>query len=274
MRDRVAHAGVAHLLDRGRQKPDFAGAEAVDHLHGGAEHADAVDVMDRAVGEKLDPLALLQPPVDDAHQNDDAEIAVIPGIDQHRLQGRVLVPFGGGQVVHDGFERFGDALPGLGRDLNGPRSVDPDHVLDLFGDAVAISRRKVYLVENRDNFVIRVDGVIDVCQRLRLDPLAGIDHQQRAFDSAHGAGDLVGEVHVAGRVDQVQHVVLAVLRGVVDPHGLGLDGDAALALDVHGIKELRLHVPFRDRVGRLDQAVGERGFPVVDMGDDGEIADM
>jgi len=37
---------------------------------------------------------------------------------------------------------------------------------------------------------------------------------------------------------------------------------------------LLLHIPFLHRVGGLDQAISERGFPVVDMGDDGEIADV
>jgi curli biogenesis system outer membrane secretion channel CsgG len=47
---------------------------------------------------------------------------------------------------------------------------------------------------------------------------------------------------VAGRVHQVELVGLAVLRGVVEAHGLGLDGDPALALDVHVIKDLLAHL--------------------------------
>jgi hypothetical protein len=43
---------------------------------------------------------------------------------------------------------------------------------------------------------------------------------------------------VAGRVHQVEHIGLAVLGLVVEPHGLRLDGDAALALDIHGIEHL------------------------------------
>jgi hypothetical protein len=78
---------------------------------------------------------------------------------------------------------------------------------------------------------------------------------------------------VAGRVDQVQDVGVAVLRRVVDADGVGLDGDAALALDIHGVEQLLLHVALGHRAGQLDQPVGEGGFPVVDMGDDGEVAD-
>ena len=45
------------------------------------------------------------------------------------------------------------------------------------------------------------------------------------------------------------------------------------ALDIHGVEKLLLHVALGHGPGQLDQPVGERGFPVVDMGDDGEVAD-
>ncbi len=177
-------------------------------------------------------------------------------------------------MVDDRFERFGDADAGLGGDADGAGGVDADHILDLFGHAVAVGRRKVDLVQDGDDFVVRVDGVVDVGERLRLDPLRGVHDQQRSFDGAHGAGDLVGEIDVAGGVDQVEDILLAVLGGVVDPHRLGLDRDAALAFDVHAVEHLLFHVAVGHGVGGLDQPVGERGFPVVDMGDDGEIADV
>jgi len=63
------------------------------------------------------------------------------------------------------------------------------------------------------------------------------------------------------------------LRGVGHADGVGLDGDAALALQVHGIENLGLHFARGERSGELQQTVGERGFAVVDMRDDREIAD-
>ena len=118
------------------------------------------------------------------------------------------------------------------------RGVEPDHVLDLLPDLLGLGGRQVDLVEHRHDLVVVVDRLVDVGERLRLDPLAGVDHQQRALAGGERAVDLVGEVDVAGRVDQVEDVVLAVARPVVQPHGLRLDGDAALALDVHRIEHL------------------------------------
>jgi hypothetical protein len=124
--------------------------------------------------------------------------------------------------------------------------------------------------------VAGIDRVIDVGERLRLDALRGIDHQQRALAGRERAVHLVGEVDMPGRVDQVEDVVLAVARAVVQPHGLRLDGDAALALDVHRVEHLLLagHLARVEPAGELDQPVGERRLAVVDMRDDREIADI
>ena len=76
---------------------------------------------------------------------------------------------------------------------------------------VGLGRRQVDLVEHRHDLVAGVERVIDVGERLRLDALAGVDHQQRAFAGGQRARHLVGEVDMAGRVDQVEDIGLAVL---------------------------------------------------------------
>ena len=120
----------------------------------------------------------------------------------------------------------------------------------------------------------RIQRLVDVGEGLGFHPLRGVHHQKRAFDGAHRPGDLIGKVDVAGGVDQVQDVGLAVLGRVFDPHRVGLDRDAAFTLDIHTVQHLRLHVARSHRAGHLDEPVGEGGFAVVDMGHDGEIADL
>jgi hypothetical protein len=78
---------------------------------------------------------------------------------------------------------------------------------------------------------------------------------------------------VPGRVDQVEDVDLAVGRPVFHAGRLELDRDAALALQLHVVEELLLHVAGGDGAGVLQQAIGQGGFAVVDMGNDAEIAD-
>ena len=47
----------------------------------------------------------------------------------------------------------------------------------------------------------------------------------------------------------------------------------AFALDVHGIEHLFFHLARFQPARKLDQPVGERGFSVVDMRDDGKITE-
>ncbi len=76
---------------------------------------------------------------------------------------------------------------------------------------------------------------------------------------------------MAGGVDQVELDPLPVPRVVMHGDGMGLDGDPALALEVHGVEELVLLLALRDGLGELQETIRERGLPVIDVGDDGEV---
>ena len=54
--------------------------------------------------------------------------------------------------------------------------------------------------------------------------------------------------------------------------GVGLDGDAALAFQIHGIEHLLHHFALAERARGFEETVGKRAFTVVDMRDDREIA--
>jgi hypothetical protein len=75
---------------------------------------------------------------------------------------------------------------------------------------------------------------------------------------------------VARGVDQVHLVGLAVGGRVGHPNGGGLDRDATLTLEIHAVQVLLPHVPVRDGLGELQQAVGERALAVIDVCDDGD----
>jgi hypothetical protein len=82
---------------------------------------------------------------------------------------------------------------------------------------------------------------------------------------------------VARGVDQVQDEVLGACRTLDrprQPHVLRLDGDAALALDVHPVQVLRAHVPVGDDAGDPEHPVGQRGLAVIDVGDDAEVPNL
>ena len=87
-------------------------------------------------------------------------------------------------------------------------------------------------------------------------------------------GHLVAEIDVSRRVDEVQHVVFAGERAVVQRDRLALDRDPALPLDVHVVQKLVLELTFGHPSRELDQSIGQRRLAMVDVGDDAEIADV
>ena len=78
---------------------------------------------------------------------------------------------------------------------------------------------------------------------------------------------------MAGRIDKIELVGIAVCRTVVESDALRLDGNSALALDVHGVQHLLFHFPGAQTTTDLDKPVGKCRLAVVYMGDDGKITD-
>ena len=133
---------------------------------------------------------------------------------------------------------------------------------------------EVHLVEDGDHLDPQLQRRVAIRDRLGLHTLARIDHQQGALARRQRATDLVAEVHMPRRVDQIQVVDPAIARGVAERCRLSLDGDAALALEVHRVEHLRFHLSIAEPSAALDQPIGKRRFAMVDMGDDREIADV
>ena len=76
-----------------------------------------------------------------------------------------------------------------------------------------------------------------------------------------------------GSVDQVQDIRLPFMF-MLHLDGVALDGDAPLPLQLHVVQHLVLEVPFLQGSGEHQEAVGQRAFAMVDMGDDTEVANM
>ena len=179
---------------------------------------------------------------------------------------------GGGQPVHDRFQHLVHALAGLGAHRDGVGRVQPHRLFDRLLRAQNVGRGQIDLVDDGNDFEAVIDGQVGVGQRLRLHALAGVHHQQRALARGQRPRNLVAEVHVARRVDQVELVGVAVVRLVHHAHGVGLDGDAALPLQVHVVQDLGLHLAPGHRAGQFQQPVAQRRLAVVDVGDDREVA--
>ena len=143
----------------------------------------------------------------------------------------------------------------------------------LADDEIGPGVRQVDLVERRDDLEVGVHREEGVGDGLRLHALEGVDEQDRSFARGQAARDLVVEIDVAGRVDQVQFVLDAV-ELVVDRDRVHADGDAALAFEVHAVERLGLDVALGDRAGLEQELIGQRALAVIDVRDDAEVADV
>ena len=87
-----------------------------------------------------------------------------------------------------------------------------------------------------------LNRLIDIGEGLRLNALGGVNNEDGTFTGREAARDFIGEVDMARRVHQIQNIGLAVLRGIFEPYGLGLNRNAALFLNIHIIEDLFRHL--------------------------------
>lgn len=263
-----------NVLDAGDDEAHFAGLQICRGGVLGVEHAHAVDQVNLAGGLDQNLVALLDAAMTHAHQRHHAQVIVEPGVDDQRLQWRLDVAGRRRNGLYQALEHFIDAHAALGATGHGVGGIDTDDLLDFVLDPIRIGLRQVHLVQHGHHFQALLDGGIAVGHRLRLDTLASIDHQQRAFTGSQRTAYLIGEVDVPRGIDEVQLIGDAILRLVIERDAMGLDGDAALTLQVHGIEDLGLHLARSQATAHLDETVSQRRLAVVNVGNDGKIADM
>ncbi len=272
-RDRVADLRVADALEAGRDVADLAGDQLLDRHELRPEDAELERIGLGAAAHQADRVTLADRPLGEADVDDDPLVRVVVAVEDQALQRLGRVALGGRDAGDDRLEDVGDARAVLGRGEDDLLARDGQHVLELVHDRVGVRGRQVDLVEDRDEREVLAQREMDVGQRLGLDALGGVDDQDRALAGLQAVADFVGEVDVAGRVDEVEPVDQAVACGVLEPHGAGLDGDPLLALEVHRVEHLAHHLAALDRVRQLEQPVRERGLAVVDVRDDREVAE-
>ena len=272
--DGIAHTHLAAGLDARDDVADVAGRQGVARRHLQLQHTDLVGVIFLARADKLDKVVLLHRSVDNLEVCDDAAEGVEYAVKNQRLQRRVGVALRSGDAVDDGLQNFGDAHARLARGAYHLVARAAKQLHNLVLHLVGLGRVEVALVDYGDNLQIVVDGHVEVRDGLRLYALRGVHDEQRALAGGNRARHLVREVDVSRGVDEVERVLLAVVGGVLHLYGVTLDCYSALALQLHVVKHLGLHVLGLDGAGVLEQAVGQRRLAVVDVRYYAEVANM
>ena len=132
-----------------------------------------------------------------------------------------------------------------------------------------------HLVDDGCDGQVLLEGEEKVGHRLCLDALRGIDEEESPLARGDRAADLIAEVDVPGRVDQVEQVRLAA-GGVAmqQRDGLRLDRDAAAALHLERVEHLRLLLALRHGACQRHQPIRQRRLAVVDVRNDTKVADV
>ena len=108
--------------------------------------------------------------------------------------------------------------------------------------------------------------------RLRLRTVLGVHQQQHTINHAQRPLHLAAEIRVARRIDDVDVMIAKLERRV-----LSLDGDALLALEIHGIHNAFLlgdRLIGAEGARLLQQTIHQRGFPVIHVRNNGNVSDM
>ena len=141
----------------------------------------------------------------------------------------------------------------------------------FFGILIGHRGGQINFIQDRDDGEIIFHRQVQVSEGLRLNTLRRIHQKQRTLARGKRARDLIGEVHVAGRVNHIQRIGGA-LHLPRHTHRLRFNGDTALALNVHAVKVLRLHIARGNHTGCLEHTVSESGLAVINMRNNAEVA--
>ena len=198
----------------------------------------------------LAELALLDP-----HQGDDAQIIIEPGVDDQCLQWRLSISVRGRHLLNEILQHILDTHAGLGAGGYCLCGINTDNFLDFLLHPLGVGLRQIHLVQYRQYLEALLDCRVAIGDRLRFNPLTRIHYQQRTLASGERTGDFIGKVDVAGGINKVQLVRLAILRLIVERHALRFDGNAALPLKIHRIEHLIRHFSLRQTAAMLDKAI-------------------
>ena len=150
--------------------------------------------------------------------------------------------------------------------------VGPEALLDRVERVVEVGAEAVHLVDEAHAGHAVLVGLAPHRLGLGLDAGDAVEHGDGTVEHAQRTLDLDGEVDVAGRVDDVDGVVLPHAGG-----GRGGDGDPPLLLLLHPVHGGAALVDLADLVvapGVVEDPLGGRGLAGVDVGHDPDVAEL
>src|SRR3954452_17023813 len=168
----------------------------------------------------------------------------------------------------DQIDHAEEGVLGADRDLDRD-SLDAEPLADHVDVAPEVGAGAVKLVDEADAGHAIAIGLPPDRLGLGLDTGDAVEHDHRAVEHAEASLHLHGEVHVPGRIDDVDAVVVPEAGGC-----RGGDRDAALLLlghPVHGGRALMDLTELVDLLRVEEDPLGDGRLARVDMGDDSDV---
>ena len=91
-------------------------------------------------------------------------------------------------------------------------AVERERLLDLVQQVERVAALAVHLVDEGDDRNIAQPADLEQLARARLDALRGVDHHDGGVDRGERPVGVLGEVLVAGRIEQIEHAVRRIRR--------------------------------------------------------------
>ena len=250
--DGVADLGIADALEACGHVTDVAGPQLRHRDELRPEETEFEEFRLGAGTHEPHDVVLAERPLGHPNVNDHALVDVVVRVEDETLNRPVRITLRRRDPGHERLEDLHHARAILGRceqDLLARHRQDAFQLLD---DHVHLRRRQVDLVDDRDDRQILLEREVDVGQRLGLDPLSRVHHEDRALARLERPADFVAEVDVSGRVDEIEPIHQAVVGRVLQADRPGLDRDALLFFEVHRIEDLTRHLTRVNRVRQLE----------------------
>ena len=271
MGDGISHLYLHSTLDTGYDISHASARDLLARMHLHLQNTDLVRIIFLSSADELDLVSRLDGTVHHLEIRNDSSERVEHRVKDKGLQRSVRVSCRSRNRFHYCVQHFLHTLAGLSRCQQHLLRLASQKIHHLIRNHIHHRRLHIYLVQHGNDLQVVLYGKIQIGYCLSLNTLSGIHNQKRTLTGSDGTGHLIGKVHVARSVDQVESVLFSVIY-IVHLDRMALDGDALLLLKVHGVQNLVLHVTRSESVGYLQHPVRQGTLAMVDMGYDTEIS--
>ena len=279
------------ILNTGGDADDAARAATVGVGGGEAGVGEGFEDLGLHLGavlaEKEDGVALFHAATEDLADGDAADVFIPLDVGNEHEEWRFRISFRFGDVLDDLAEKRDAVFPlvaGMVHEIAVAGGAIDEGGVELFLVGVEVEEefehlvvdffrsgeRAVDLVDDDDRLEAFLHRLAEHEAGLSLRAAGCVDDEEDAIDHFHDAFHFGAEVGVARGVDDVDGVTFPENGGV-----FRLDGDALFAFEVHGVHgALGGGLVFTVGAARLQELVDEGGFPMVNVGNDGEISNF